>query len=348
MGNRPDYQRKMGSQVITKCSPSNGKPGDDSSKDWELLENMTLAAKSPPKYTKSTITRVSRTVKFVLWDKRKMEQLIKQPNYWNNSLDRMRSRLDQESSRPRLRTYLSTGDTTQLQYLEAAAALFQHRDLEKMASARSVIEQSYRSEPLHSPETMTSKPTSEYRIFQDIDPEQMASARSVIEKGNSSERPHQPDTTTPNSTLEFRLEMGLLRFQSLPYQTDQVRAMAKFGQESIIVDWRGCQDDTWRWENPAAFRRRTGYLTKILNTDLRPIDISDLHFVGCLDQNINVTGYTFRIPQDAQANQTPVTLHQVLMRATKLSDISDLGDRVPFGQGPRLNSFRTSQHWLDP
>ena len=85
-----------------------------------------------------------------------------------------------------------------------------------MASARSVIEQSYRSEPLHSPETMTSNPTSEYRIFQDIDPEQMASARSVIEKGNSSERPHQPDTTTPNPTLEFRLEMGLLRFQSLP------------------------------------------------------------------------------------------------------------------------------------
>lgn len=44
----------------------------------------------------------------------------------------MTSRLDQESSSTRLETYLSTSDIAQLQSLEAAAALFQHNDLERM------------------------------------------------------------------------------------------------------------------------------------------------------------------------------------------------------------------------
>ncbi len=174
---------------------------------------MSLSAKSPPK---KTITRLSQTVKFVLRDKRRMEQLIKQLNYWNDSLDKMTTRLEQESSRRRLRTYLSTGDSSQLQCLEAAAALFKHQDLERMAKARNVIEQGYRGEKPHESEAPDSDPASEYR-----------------------------------------LTMEQLQWQGIPYQTDQVRAMAKLGQENIIVDWRGCQDDTWRRENPAAFRCRT-------------------------------------------------------------------------------------------
>ncbi len=307
-----------------KHSPLDSNPDSKSGEDWELLENMSLAVKSPPKNTKGTITRISRTVKFVLRDKKKMEQLIKQLNYWNDSLDKMTSRLDQESSRRRLRTHLSTDDTTQLQYLEAAAALFQHKDLQRMASARNVIEQDYCSGPLHQPDIKTPK-MSEYHLLQDKDPERTAGVRSTIKVDNRTE--YHPDTGTPNLSTIFRLEMGQLQFQGLPYQTDQVRTMAKLGQESIIVDWRGCQDDTWRKENPAAFRRRTENLTKILNTDLRPLGISVLHCVGYLDQNINVTGYVFRIPQDAQPGQIPVTLHQVLTRTTKPNDIPDLGER---------------------
>lgn len=304
-----------------------GESGSDASEDWELLESMNLAVKIPTKNTTNTITRISRTVKFVLRDKKKMEQLIRQLSYWNDSLDKMTSRLDQESSRRRLRTYLSTGDTTELQYLEAAAVLFQHKDLEKLASARNMIEQGHRGEPLHQSDTIVSKATLGEHTLKDKDPERIAGASKIVEQRNRSHHSPQQDAVIPFIASEFRLDMGQLQFQGLPYQTDQVRVMARLGQESIIVDWRGCQDDTWRRENPAAFRQRTEHLTKILNTDLRPLDISVLHCVGYLDRNINITGYAFRIPQDAQPGQIPVTLHQLLTRATKPSDIPDLGER---------------------
>ena len=244
---------------------------------------MSISVKSPPKHT---ISRISQTVKFVLRDKRKTEQLIKKLGYWNDSLDKMTSRLEQESSRRRLRTCLSTDDPTQLHNLEAAAALFKHQDLEVMASTRNVIDQGYHSE-----------------------------------------QPHGKEATSPNSTSEYRLEMDQLEWQGIPYQTDQVRAMAKLGEKYVIVDWRGCRDDTWRREHPAAFRRRTEHLTKILNSDLRPLGISILRCVGYLDQKINITGYAFRLPPDAQPGQSPVTLHQVLARVKTANDIPDLGER---------------------
>ena len=321
--NRTGYQRKMVFQVTIGYPFLGGKCGSDASEEWESLESMTLAVKIPRKNTKNTITRISRTVKFVLRDKKKMEQLIKQLNYWNDSLDKMTSCLDQESSRRRLRTYLSTGDTTQLQYLEAAAALFQHKDLERMAGAMNIIEQGYHGEPLHQSDAITSKATSGERTFTHRDAERMASASKIVEQRNRSDHTLQLDIMILALTLDIRLEIGQLQFQGFPYQTDQVRVMAKLGQENIIVDWRGCQDDTWRWDNPAAFRQRTEHLTKILNTALRPLDISVLHCVGYLDRNINITGYAFRIPQDAQPGQTPI----LLTRATKPNDISDLGER---------------------
>ena len=214
-----------------------------------------------------------------------MEQLIKQLNYWNDSLDKMTSKLDQESSRRKLRTYFSTDDATQLQYLEAAAALFNHQDLGRMARVRTLIDQGYRGEK-----------------SQDLE-------------------------ASLNPAPEYRLMMEHLQWQCIPYQTDQVRAMAKLGDENIIVDWRGCQDNTWRRENPSAFRRRTENLTKILNSDLRPLGISVLHCVGYLDQNINITGYAFRLPPDVPPGQNPMTLHQLLMRAKSANDIPDLGER---------------------
>ena len=69
-----------------------------------------------------------------------MEQLIKQLSYWNDSLDKMTSQQEQESSRRRLTTYLSTGSIEKLQHLKAAAALQQHQDIEWVANVRKTIE----------------------------------------------------------------------------------------------------------------------------------------------------------------------------------------------------------------
>ena len=132
-------------------------------------------------------------MKFVLREKRRMEQTIKQLRNWNDSLEKMTSRLQQERMRRRLRTRLSTNDTVQLEHTREAAAILQHYDIELMATARKVIEQGYHSED---------------------------SAPSPIVATPSSENSQQ--------ISEYQLKVDQLHFQGIPYRTDQIRAMATY------------------------------------------------------------------------------------------------------------------------
>lgn len=219
---------------------------------------------------------------------------------WNYSLDQLTSRIDQDSSRRRMRTHFSTSDTVQLQQLQAAAKLLDHRDIQLMAAARMVIEQGILNE----------KPG-----FQDAGlPTPYLEVKHV-------------EGTAPSG---YRLEMSQLQWQGKPYATDQVRAMAQYGEKSVIVDWRCCQDDTWRQKNPTAFQRRTENLTRILNRDLSPLGLSVLHCIGYLNQSYNVTGYAFRLPECAPPGQAPLTLYDLLKRVERPhqpKDIPDLGER---------------------
>lgn len=103
------------------------------------LESLSLA---PESSSKNTISSVSRTFKFVLRDKKKIEKLIKKLRDRNDSLNSMTSQLEQESSRRRLRARLPTDNPE----LRAAAALLNHHDIENMANARNVIEQGIKFE----------------------------------------------------------------------------------------------------------------------------------------------------------------------------------------------------------
>lgn len=250
---------------------------------------MTLSVKSPPK---NNAAGIIKTFKFVLRDKRRMKQTVKQLRNWNDGLEKMTSHLQQEAIRRRLRTRLSTGDAVQLQHIKEAAIMLEHSDIALMASARGVIEQGYHSEYAATPRDATS---SEYK-------------------------PSEEDSA-------YRLQIDQLQWQGIPYRTDQIRAMAIYQKESVIVDWRCCRDDTWRRANPVAFRRRTENLTKILNSDLRPLNLAIPYCVGYLDQSTNVTGYAFRLPPEAQPGQAATTLHQLLTRHRSGSDIPDLGER---------------------
>lgn len=285
-------------QILDDYGQQMGLPTQGDSSAFDLIGRLSLSTKSPSKHGLSTYTK---RVKFVLTKQKKLKDLVMQLSYWNNGLDQLTSRLDQDSSRRRLRTFFSTSDTTQLRHLEAAADLLEHRDIELMAAARIVIEQGYLSEQTDcSPELANPPPGSEGRCIR----------------------------TSPPSG--YKLEMDQLQWKEKPYATDQVRAMARYGEESVIVDWRCCQDDSWRRTHPKAFRRRTENLTRILNSDLKPLSLSILHCVGYLDQSRHVTGYAFRLPSDAQPGQEPFTLYDLLKRIERPNqpkDIPDLGER---------------------
>ena len=123
----------------------------------------------------------------------------------------MISRLEQDSSRRQLRIQQSTSDSIQLEHLETAATILEHPDISQMASARNVIEQSMLNET------------------QDL--------RAETETG------------APHEALKYCLEMNQLQLQGTPFKTGQIRAMAKFRHKKIIIDWRCCQDDSWRVSN---------------------------------------------------------------------------------------------------
>ena len=221
-----------------------------------------------------------------------------QLSHWNNGLDQLTSRLDQDSSRRRLRTFFSTSDTAQLRHLEAAADLLEHRDIQLMAAARMIIQQGYLSEQPDCPPELAVPPAVP---------------------------PSHPDGRGIGSTSLSgkRLEMDQLQWQGKQYATDQVRAMARYGGESVIVDWRCCQDDSWRRTHPKAFQRRTENLTRILNSDLKPLSLSILHCVGYLNQSHNVTGYAFQLPDGAQPGQEPFTLYDLLKRVERPNQPKD-------------------------
>lgn len=222
-------------------------------------------------------------------DKARIKALIKKLGSWNESLHQMSSRSEQEKSRRRLRVLLSTGDVAELQCLEAAAAMFHHPDLQRMANARSIIEQANCLDPPGSLGDLAGAPAS------------------------------------PSS--EFRLNIHQLKWQDTPYKTDRPRAMATFHDTPVIVDWRTCSDDTWRRQHPEAFHQRTEKLAQILNSNLRPLNLSVLHCVGYLERNSNVTGYAFRLPEDAEPDQKPIHLEELMKSCKKADDIPGLEER---------------------
>ena len=229
---------------------------------------------------------MAKAAKFALRDKDKLEKLIKKLSHWNDRLDKLTSRLDQESARRQLRTRFSTSDSDQLQLLELAAAFLRHYDIVSMASTRRLIEEGSREE------------------------------LSAAEGSNIS-----------NIDRQYHLDLEDLSDMSDGYRTETNRATAIYRNGPVIIDWRSCRDDTWRKENPEAFRLRTENLAKVLNSDLRPLGLCVLHCVGYLNRGTNLTGYAFRPPPGYAASLKPTSLLDILKRCRKADDIAELGER---------------------
>ena len=273
----------------------------------ELPKRISTATRLRPENTVTTV----RKLKFALLEKTRMKRLVQDLSYWNDSLERLIPTLERESLRRRLRAHFSSSNTAELQILEAAAAFLKHQDIECMATARSVIEEEeYGGQlgvsQLQASDNLPLPPPPEYRL----------------------QAENWPSSPPP----EYRLRIDELEWQEVPYRADPTdrtkpRAMATLRGESVIVDWQYCENDSWRREHPAAFRRRTENLTTILNTGLRPLNLSVLHCVGYLQKASNITGYAFRLPPGVEPGQKPATLHHLLYNVRKADDVPDLGDR---------------------
>ena len=257
--------------------------------DDELIKRITGPTKVTPKRSFSSMVR---KFKFVVRDKSGMEQTIKQLRTWNDTLNSLLPPLDIESCQRSLRTQLSTHDTQELYLVSQAAESLGHRDLVSMARARGVIE-----------------------LGQQVELEYIDMSRAAA-------------PLLVESAPIRQLKMEEMDFAGKnPFPTDAVRQTASYRDENVIVDWRCCQDDTWRKENPKAFRQRTEDLTNILNSDLRPLNLAILHCVGYFDQSSRVTGYAFKPPDDALPGDKSINLKDFFSKIRSHEDIPDLGDR---------------------
>lgn len=252
--------------------------------DFGLVDSASAAKKSS---RLSRLENLARGAKFVLRDQEKLKALAQKLCYWNDSLEKMTQRWDQESLRRRLRSYLSTSNTGVFRQLELAASLLQHRDIESLASARELVEQIHRTEKNINNVQSTEILPSEYNLrFDDF---------------NWHNEP--------------------------PFRTEGTRATAIYKGETVLVDWRTCRDDTWRKQHRGEFYMRTENLARLLNCDLQPLNLGILQCLGYLNRSSNVSGYAFRPPSDSRPGQRPKSLSDILRAIKDPDDIPDLGER---------------------
>ena len=263
------------------------RPFEHSHERSDLLKSLSIATKSPPEHS---LIKLQKTSQSAPLEKKGLERLLQTLCYWNDSLEKLTPTLERESLRRRLRAHLSTSNTTELQNLEAAAAFLQHQDIELMAYTRSVIEQERHGGLLDS----------QLQI---------------------------PVKLHPSLLPNYRVKASELEWQELQFQKDRPRSMATCRGENVIVDWQYCLNDSWRRANPAAYRRRIQSLITMLNSGLWPLNLSVLHCVGYIDKGSNMTGYIFRLPPGVEPDQSPVTLHHLLCKVSKVDDIPELGER---------------------
>ena len=133
----------------------------------------------------------------------------------------------------------------------------------------------------------------------------------------------------PDAALRYRLDMNQLDLKEMPYRTEESRALARYGQQNVIIDWQSPRDENWRTNNQTTMEQRIASLIKLLNSDLGPLKSSILRCVGYLNRSQNplVIGIVFCPPSDVTPGQGPIDLDQIFTRAKSRSDVPSLGER---------------------
>lgn len=243
-------------------------------------------------------------MKWATRDKKKLEQLARSLKRHNNSLDRLATNVGQDANRRMLRTvFVATDNIDQLELLQETAIMVGHEDLEHVARTKRFVRQFSQSEELCATHEAAKLSTQVESDTQDAD--------------------------TPRNWI---LDIGCFHHEGAVVMVDHSRTSGIYcyndgKKQAALVVWSGCLDDSWRRQNPAAFRTRVSNLVEILNNDLLAKGLRILRCIGYIRASSVMAGYLYQPPPEAVAGSEPISLYDILCKTGSHTDIPVLGDR---------------------
>lgn len=142
----------------------------------------------------------------------------------------------------------------------------------------------------------------------------------------------EPETHNADTPRNWILDIDCFHHEGFAVMADHSRTSGTYcyndgKNEAALVVWHGCLHDSWRRQNPAAFRTRVSNLVEILNNDLIAKGLRILRCIGYVQASSTMAGYLYQPPPEAVAGSEPISLYDILNKMERHADIPVLGDR---------------------
>ena len=124
---------------------------------------------------------------------------------------------------------------------------------------------------------------------------------------------HPHDTISDNNLLW--LERDEISWPGMPSCGPDTVTIATYRDESVIILWLRNYTSLM----PIKDLRLSRYLSsssEVFNAGLSPLSLSSLHILGYFDHKPDLLGCVYRLPPNRSSGQLPMTLHDLLDRAT--------------------------------
>ena len=220
---------------------------------------------------------------------RRLEESVRQLGSWNDTILGLSSPAVQETLSRELRINFSTFDVAEHQYLRSASVFLGYPDLEQVAKARTLEGHQIGISLLRA---------------------------STFEKFICFLEPND------NSLLLRKAEIS---WQGKPPARFDTICSATYRDENVIVQWLKVDNDFREPSDRIHLMRNFSCFSEILNTSLVPLSLSSLRVLGYFEQASDLFGCVYRLPPGTSSSQQPVTLRELLDRAT-IYTVPDLGE----------------------
>ncbi len=219
-----------------------------------------------------------------------LEDAVRQLSYCNDTLLDLISQSMQQSLRRELQIALSRTDLEVTRHLKSASALLGHSDLEQVAKVRILVEFQCG-----------------FSVLQDHPPKELKKK------------------LFPNKDF-LPLEKAEIICPGKVRASNDVIISAVYRDENVIVQWFKLADGFMEPTDSIYLMRNLSYFAEVLNTSLVPLSLSSAHVLGYFEESSHLFGCVYRLPADNSSTQSPVTLRELLDRAT-IDTVPELGQR---------------------